>query len=81
MKSRPCGLPAGTADARLKRYVKDLGVPEADAAMLVKYGRVSDYFESASAGTASPKTVATFIVTAMFGLIGTEAAREEWQPP
>ncbi len=68
-------------DARLKRYVKDLGVPEADAAMLVKYGRVSDYFESASAGTASPKTVATFIVTAMFGLIGTEAAREEWQPP
>jgi aspartyl-tRNA(Asn)/glutamyl-tRNA(Gln) amidotransferase subunit B len=68
-------------DARLKRYVEKLGVPESDAEMIVKYRKVSDYFEAAGNGTASPKTAATFIVTSMFGLIGTEAAREEWQPP
>jgi aspartyl-tRNA(Asn)/glutamyl-tRNA(Gln) amidotransferase subunit B len=68
-------------DARLRRYVEKLGLPESDAAMIVKYRKVSDYFEAAGKGTASPKTVATFIVTSMFGLIGTEAAREEWLPP
>ncbi len=68
-------------DARKRRYVDVLGIPEADAAMIAKYRRVSDYFEAASYQTASPRIAATFIVTSMFSFISTEAAREEWLPP
>ncbi|MEL4105714.1 Asp-tRNA(Asn)/Glu-tRNA(Gln) amidotransferase subunit GatB [Oscillospiraceae bacterium WX1] len=67
-------------DKKLARYVSQLGVPEADARMLTKYRAVSDYFEKASAGVLNPKTVATFMVTQMFGVIQTEAEREHWSP-
>ena len=48
--------------------------------MLTKYRRVSEYFEAASTGVLSPKTAATFMVTQMFGLVQTEAERENWAP-
>lgn len=67
-------------DKKLARYVSELGVPEADARMLTKYRRVSEYFEEAAQGCQSPKTVATFMVTQMFSLIPTEAEREHWSP-
>jgi aspartyl-tRNA(Asn)/glutamyl-tRNA(Gln) amidotransferase subunit B len=67
-------------DKKLARYVAELGVPEADARMLTKYRRVSEYFEEAAAGLQNPKTAATFMVTQMFGLIPTEAEREHWSP-
>jgi aspartyl-tRNA(Asn)/glutamyl-tRNA(Gln) amidotransferase subunit B len=67
-------------DARLKRYVSLMGISEADAKLIVKYKKVADYFEEASAGTAAPKTTASLIVTSMFSLINTETARELWQP-
>lgn len=68
-------------DAKRARYVAELGVPEADARMLTKYRKVSEYFEEASAGLKAPKTAATFVVTQMFALIQTEAERENWSPP
>jgi aspartyl-tRNA(Asn)/glutamyl-tRNA(Gln) amidotransferase subunit B len=67
-------------DKKLARYICELGVPEADARMLTKYRKVSDYFEEAAAGLQNPKTAATFMVTQMFGLIQTEAERENWSP-
>lgn len=67
-------------DRKLMRYVSELGVPEADARMLTKYRKVAEYFEEASRGVQSPKTVATFMVTQMFSLIPTEAEREHWSP-
>ncbi len=73
------GLPE-LPDKTLRRYVGELGVPEADARMLTKYRRVSEYFEEAAAGLQNPKTAATFMVTQMFGLIPTEAEREHWSP-
>ena len=73
------GLPE-LPDVKRRRYVDELGVPEADARLLTKYRRVSEYFEEASKGTGSPKTTATFMVTQMFSLIQTEAEREHWSP-
>ena len=67
-------------DRKLRRYVSELGVPDADARMLTKYRRVSEYFEEAAKGCNAPKTVATFMVTQMFSLIPTEAEREHWSP-
>jgi aspartyl-tRNA(Asn)/glutamyl-tRNA(Gln) amidotransferase subunit B len=67
-------------DRKLARYVSELGVPEGDARLLTKYRKVSEYFEEASTGVESPKTVATFMVTQLFGLIQTEAEREHWSP-
>lgn len=67
-------------DKKLKRYTDELQVPEADARMLTKYRKVSEYFEEAARGSQSPKTAATFIITQMFSLIPTEAEREHWSP-
>ena len=67
-------------DTKRKRYAAELGVPEADARLLTKYRRVSEYFEEASKGCEAPKTAATFMITQMFGLIQTEAEREYWSP-
>ena len=67
-------------DRKLMRYVSEMRVPEADARMLTKYRKVAEYFEEASRGVQSPKTVATFMVTQMFSLIPTEAEREHWSP-
>jgi len=64
---------------RLKRYTEELGIPEADARLLVKYLAVAEYFEAASEGV-SPKTVASFMTTQMFSVVTTEAEREHWAP-
>jgi len=67
-------------DAKLRRYVSELGIPEDDAKMLTKYRPVSEYFEKASEGVQQPKTVASFIITQMFSQIQTEAERENFSP-
>lgn len=67
-------------EEKLARYTAELQVPEADARMLTKYRKVSEYFEEAARGSQSPKTAATFIITQMFSLIQTEAEREHWSP-
>ncbi len=68
-------------DARMKRYINEYGLTEHDAGLLCKYKRVSDFFEAALPGTASPKTAAAFILTQMFSLISTEVERENWETP
>jgi aspartyl-tRNA(Asn)/glutamyl-tRNA(Gln) amidotransferase subunit B len=66
-------------DAKLRRYVAELGVPGADAKLLTKYRAVSEYFEAAADGV-TPKTVSGFIVSTMFAHITTELERELWNP-
>ncbi len=73
-----CEMPE-LPDSRLKRYISELDIPEADARLLVKYRAVAEYFEAASEGL-SPKTVASFMITQMFSVITTEAEREHWSP-
>jgi len=66
-------------DVRKKRYIEELGLPEDDASLLVKYLPVAEYFEKASEGV-SPKTVDAFLITQMFSVITTEKERENWAP-
>jgi len=67
-------------EAKYGRYINELGISAADAKLLTKYRRVSDYFEEACQGVDEPKTVASIMVMQLFALITTEAAREEWNP-
>lgn len=62
--------------AKLSRYVTELQLPEADAQLLVKYRRVAEYFEAASAGTKNPKTAANCILGPVFARLSTEEAKE-----
>jgi len=62
------------------RYVNKLGISSADAKLLTKYSKVSEYFESVCALTKEPKTVASIMIMQMFSLITTEVERENWSP-
>lgn len=68
-------------DEKLERYVEKLGIPEADAQLLVKYRKVAEYFEKASEGTANPRTAANFIIGQIFRTIENESAKEEFDIP
>lgn len=65
-------------DEKLERYVDDLGIPEADALLLVKYRKVAEYFEKAIEGTLTPRTAANFIIGQIFRTIENESAKEEF---
>lgn len=65
-------------ESRLARYVNELGIPESDALLIIKYKNVSDFFEKASKDLKSPKTISNFIVGQIFRDIETEAQREEF---
>lgn len=65
-------------DEKLVRYVDVLGIPMADALLLVKYRKVAEYFEKAIQGTATPKTTANFIIGQIFRTIENESAKEEF---
>lgn len=65
-------------DEKLKRYIDDLGIPAADAQLLVKYKKVAEYFEQASKDTVNPRTAANFIIGQIFRAIENESAKEEF---
>ena len=54
-------------DARKKRYVKEMGMSEYDASVLVADKAVSDYFESAAKGAKNHKMTANWIIDELFG--------------
>jgi len=64
---------------RVKRYIEEYGLSEADAALLAKYRRVAEYYDAIA--VKNPKLAANIMLTQMFSLITTEVAREEWNPP
>ena len=66
-------------DAKCARYVEQFGLTEADARLLSKYRRVSEFFEEAVEGLQNPKTAANMILTQMFSIVSTEVEREEWK--
>lgn len=67
-------------EARLQRYTTDLGLPEKDAQMLVKYRKIAEYFDAASEGV-TPRTVSNFILGPIFRRIDTEADKETGRVP
>lgn len=64
-------------DQKLERYVKDYGIPEADAILIVRYRKVAQFFEDAAAKVKNPKTVSNFVVGQIFKAMPTEAAKED----
>ncbi|MBQ8974237.1 MAG: Asp-tRNA(Asn)/Glu-tRNA(Gln) amidotransferase subunit GatB, partial [Oscillospiraceae bacterium] len=65
-------------DEKLDRYVNEIGITTEDAKQLIKYKRVSDYFESACEGVKNPRLTAGFIVTQMFAAYATQEQRDQW---
>ncbi|MBR7092593.1 MAG: Asp-tRNA(Asn)/Glu-tRNA(Gln) amidotransferase subunit GatB [Clostridia bacterium] len=60
---------------RLDRYTNQLQLPAADAALLVKYPRIAAYFDEAAQGV-NARTVANFILGALFRRLPTDAEKE-----
>ncbi len=61
---------------KLERYINELGLPEKDAQLLVKYRRVAEYFEKAAEGTKTAKTAANFIIGQIFRTVENESEKE-----
>lgn len=64
--------------AKLDRYVEELGLPEKDAQLLVKYRKVAEYFERAIEDTKTPKTAANFIIGQIFRTVENESEKEKF---
>ncbi len=65
--------------AKQERYINELGIPEKDAALLVKYRRVAEYFERAIEGVKTPKTASNFIIGQIFRTVENEAEKEAFE--
>lgn len=64
--------------AKLKRYTRELEIPQADAQLLTKYRNVAEYFEQASKGTKNPRTAANFIIGQIFRRMENDSAKESF---
>ncbi|NLG92365.1 MAG: Asp-tRNA(Asn)/Glu-tRNA(Gln) amidotransferase subunit GatB [Clostridiales bacterium] len=63
---------------KAKRYMEELGLPEADALLLTQYRRISEYFEAAIKGVKNPKTVANCMIGQMFSRLEGDGAKENF---
>jgi aspartyl-tRNA(Asn)/glutamyl-tRNA(Gln) amidotransferase subunit B len=66
---------------RYNRFVKDYGLPEADAKLILEHRRIADYFEKAAAGIKNPRTVANCITGPIFARLATEAEKADFNVP
>ncbi|MDR1627250.1 MAG: Asp-tRNA(Asn)/Glu-tRNA(Gln) amidotransferase subunit GatB [Oscillospiraceae bacterium] len=66
------------ADGRCKRYVNDYDISKSDAKLLVKYKKVSDFFEKSIKGIDKPKTVSNLILGVIFRYIENESDKQEF---
>lgn len=67
-------------DSRLARYTDEWGLPDKEAALLVRYRRVAEYFEAAAAGV-TPKTVCNLIIGQIFRRLPADADKEAFDIP
>lgn len=67
-------------DARAARWQAQSGISAADAAQLLRYRKVADYFDEAAAGLQNGKAAAACILGQMFRRMDTEADKERFQP-
>ena len=66
-------------EIRLEKYINELGIPEKDAKLIVKYKKVSDFFDSSIKGLKSPKIVSNFIIGTLFSFLENETAKENFE--
>jgi len=64
-------------DSKLHRFIEQYSLTYADSKLLVKYKKVSDYFEEASKITQNYKMIANFILSQIFRRLSTESEKED----
>ncbi len=60
------GLPE-LPEAKRRRFVKQYGLPEYDAEVLVADGAVADFFEKAAGQSKNPKAISNWVMTELLG--------------
>lgn len=63
-------------DEKYDRYANEYGLPPADAALLIKYRRVAEFFDEAVKGLKNAKTVANLILGQVFRRLPTDEEKE-----
>lgn len=66
-------------DAKLKRYVEDMGLPENNARLIYKYRNVTEFFDSAVNEGASPSNVLNMIIGTVYATLQTEEDKENFE--
>jgi len=64
--------------AKKKRYTETLGISPVDAAILVKYKNVADFFDAAITAGASAKNICNLMIGHIFRSFGTEEEKERF---
>jgi aspartyl-tRNA(Asn)/glutamyl-tRNA(Gln) amidotransferase subunit B len=54
-------------EAKRQRFVRQYGLPEYDAGVLVADGVLADYFERAASGARNPKAISNWVMTELLG--------------
>ena len=66
-------------DAKLKRYTKDMGLPENNARLIYKYRNVTEFFDSAVNAGASANNVLNMILGPVYATLQTEEDKENFK--
>lgn len=66
-------------DAKLKRYIEDMGLPENNARLIYKYRNVTEYFDLAVKEGASANNVLNMILGPVYATLQTEADKENFE--
>ena len=64
---------------RIERFVKDFGLPEDDARLLMEHRRIADYFEAAAKGIKDTRTAVNCITGPIFARLESDAAKDEFK--
>ncbi len=65
-------------DSKVKRYVSDFEISETDAKILVKYRKVSEFFDAVAKCVKKPKTVSNLIISQIFRTLATDESKEQF---
>lgn len=65
-------------DVKLKRYIEDFGLSELDASLLIKYKRISDFFDIASNGIKNKKIISNLILGQIFKHLENDEEKEKF---
>lgn len=65
-------------DSKKQRYINDYDINETDAKILVKYKKVSDFFDEIASGIKKPKTASNFIISTIYRTLSTDSDKEQF---
>lgn len=66
-------------DAKLRRYVEDMGLPENNARLIYKYRNVTEFFDDAVNSGASANNVLNMIIGTIYATLQTEEDKENFE--